>query len=85
MLFSGKITLSNIKHFNNVVSFLLKVDNELIIELSGNGMTLRVLNDAKSAFVVVELGKTEFFDRYSLESDTVHSCKIFGKVLQFIL
>ena len=82
MLFEAAISASNIKHFNNVINFLLKIDNELIIELSNRGMTFRVLNDAKSAFVVVDLSIGNFFDNFILDSDEKHSCKIFGKVIQ---
>ena len=93
--FTACIQRQNLKSFSNILHFLLKVDAELIIEASPTGMWLRALNDAKSAFVVVELCVQEFFSSFRVSShgegsggddtndDTasnVFSCKIFGKV-----
>jgi len=84
--FSAIIPRVNIKAFTNIFHFLLKIDCELIIEASSKGMWLRALNDAKSAFVVVELDINDFFSHYSVvnndgtSTDSVFSCKLFGKV-----
>lgn len=67
--FSASIPRVNIKAFTNIFNFLLKVDAEVIIEASAQGMWLRALNDAKSAFVVVELDVGEFFSSYSVTTD----------------
>ena len=70
--FIACIPYINIKCFQNIINFLLKIDTEIIIEVTKTGMWLRSLNDAKSAFVCIELNPNEFFSVFdvSVESNS---------------
>lgn len=70
LLFNITIPHINIKCFQHIINFLLKVDSEIILEVTSTGMWLRSLNDAKSAFVCVELNPNAFFSQFDVKVES---------------
>lgn len=68
--FTAIIPAVNFKCFSSIVHMLLRVDAELVVEVSPRGMWLRALNDAKSAFAVVALDAHKFFSTFDVEVPT---------------
>ncbi len=93
--FTACIPNANLKQFLFIIQFLLKVDGELIVEIIQENnpedgvMILRALNDAKSAFALVEIKSFPFFshmtlvddDRNNPNSSLRFTCKLFSKVI----
>ncbi len=48
-------------------------------EVEDHAMTLRSLNDNKSAYISIEFS-SDYFDNYNLSSDTAFACKLSVKV-----
>lgn len=61
--FNVTILNDNFKNFNAILHLLSKVGKELVIEVEENSLTLRALNDSKSAFASAELS-IDFFSKF---------------------
>eukprot|EP01041_Mallomonas_annulata_P001343 gene1343-2592_t len=84
----GTISSPNcLKALSAVVHFIQKVGKEIIFEFDADSLSLQTLNDAKSAFAVIEFPKHGFFDKLALKSTPNKSfaCKIAVKPLCSIL
>ncbi|KAJ1396761.1 Rad9/Ddc1, partial [Ochromonadaceae sp. CCMP2298] len=82
--FEVSVHADNVKAFSATLHLLQKVGKDLTIEVEASTFTLRALNDAKSAFVGVELSD-QFFDSFRLSNELKSfSCKLAVKTSQFL-
>ena len=57
---------SGLKDFSSALNFLLRVGKDLSVEVEEDAMTLRSLNEAKSAFASITLPES-YFDTYIMD------------------
>lgn len=83
MKINAVISQQNIKPFSGVIHSLAKIGKELIFEINSEQISLQIMNDAKSAFALVEFSKSGFFDLLSIDSNenNAFSCKLTIKPL----
>jgi len=60
-----KVGHAGLKPLSSALNFLLKVGKDLVVEVEADAMTLRSLNDPKSAFASITF-PVSFFDEYTL-------------------
>ena len=70
------IDQEHLKHFASLLYLLQKIGKEVVIEAEGDVLTLRSLNDSKSAFLSIEV-RPGFFKEYLASS---LACKLLVKV-----
>jgi hypothetical protein len=70
---AGISTEKHLKEFSAALSLLGKIGKELIIDSEKDVLTLRSLNDAKCAFIAIELDRN-FFGRFDHSSSLNNFC-----------
>jgi len=61
-------SLHNVKSFSAVVHFIQKIGKEIIFELDKDSISLQALNDAKSAFAMIDFPEVGFFDHVKVNN-----------------
>lgn len=83
VMFAISIAGENLKCISAVLHFMMKIGKELIIELDGDKVAFKALNDGKSAFVGIEFQESYFIDIQ--RSVDTFSCKLNVKPVCAIL